>query len=138
MEYHIYTTEGSCFIDLDVTSCDADERRCLAIVVMKIMSAQMDRDDRIQNLFATMNSFYDIIHDLEKEPEKGGSLHDLLQRIANQTTECFYFIRNYAKTKSFREHDLTSDVTFLANDLISKTNWTAVILHDECQDRLIL
>ena len=139
MEHHIYTTEGSGFIDLDDTSRDVDERRCLVIVVMKIMSAQMDRDDRIQNLFATMNSFYDIVSDLEKELEKRDTLRDLLQRIAKQTTVCFYFIRDYAKTRSFGEYDLTSNAILHANALFtSKADGTAVILHDGCQDRRIL
>ena len=107
------------------------ECRCLVIVVMKIMSTQMDRDDRIQNLFTTMNSFYDIVSDLEKEPEKTHTLQDLLQRIAKQTTECFYFIREYAKAKSFGEHEVTLGAILLANALlISKTNKTAIILHD--------
>ena len=106
---------------------------------MKIMSAQMDRDDRIQNLFTAMNSFYDIVSDLENEPEKRESLQDLLQRIAKQTTECFYFIRDYAKTRSFGEYDLTSNAILHANALFtSKPDGTAVILHDECQDRHIL
>ena len=99
----------------------------------------MDRDDRIQNLFTTMNSFYDIVSDLEKEPEKTHTLQDLLQRIAKQTTECFYFIREYAKAKSFGEHDVTLDAILLADALlISETNKTAIILHDGRQDRRIL
>ena len=137
LENRVYTTEGSCFIDFDNTSRDADKHHCL--VVMKIMSAQMDRDDRIHKLFATMNSFYDIVSDLEKRPEMRHTLQDLLQRIAQQTIECFYFIRDYAKTKGFGECDLTSDAILLPNTLLtSKTNRTAVILHDECQDRHIL
>ncbi|ETW77090.1 hypothetical protein HETIRDRAFT_105708 [Heterobasidion irregulare TC 32-1] len=48
-----------------------------------------------------MNSFYDIVSDLQKESEKIDSLHDLLQRIARQTTECCYFIHDYAKAEDF-------------------------------------
>ena len=78
-----------------------------------------------------MNSFYDIVSDLENEPETRHTLQDLLQRIAKQTTECLYFIRDYAKTKSFREHDLTSNTIFMAHALLtSKPNKTAVVLHN--------
>ncbi|ETW77087.1 hypothetical protein HETIRDRAFT_174269 [Heterobasidion irregulare TC 32-1] len=69
--------------------------------IAEILKTQIDRDDKIHKLFATMNSFYDIVSDLQKESEKIDSLHDLLQRIAQQTTECCYFIRDYAKTKGF-------------------------------------
>ena len=100
-------------------------------MMMKIMSTQVDRDDRIQNLFTAMNSFYDIVSDLENEPEKRESLQDLLQRIAKQTTECFYFIRDYAKTRSFGEYDLVSNAILQANVLFtSTTDGTAVIFHD--------
>ena len=100
-------------------------------MLMKIMSTQMDRDDRIHNLFATMNSFYDIVCDLENGPETRHTLQDLLQRIAKQTTECFYFIRDYAKTRSFGEYDLVSNAILQANVLFtSTTDGTAVIFHD--------
>ncbi|ETW77154.1 hypothetical protein HETIRDRAFT_446239 [Heterobasidion irregulare TC 32-1] len=79
---------------------------------------KMDRDDRMHSLFATMNSFYNIVSDLENEPEMRHTLQDLLQ-LAKQTTECLYFIRDYAKTKSFREHDLTSNTILLANALLT-------------------
>ncbi|ETW77103.1 hypothetical protein HETIRDRAFT_454495 [Heterobasidion irregulare TC 32-1] len=70
-------------------------------IPQKIMNDQMDRDDRIQKLFVTMNSFYDIVSDLENRPETRLTLQDLPQRIAQQTIECFYFIRDYAKTEGF-------------------------------------
>ena len=81
-------------IHISCTARDADDA-----IVMKIMKTQMKRDDRIDKLFTTMNSFYDIVSDIE--PEKIESLRDLLRRIAQQTTECCYFIRDYAKTKGF-------------------------------------
>lgn len=70
---------------------------------MKMMKAQMDRDDRVQKLFTATNTFYDIVSGLEKEPDKMvlGSLRDFLQRIAQQTTEGCYFIRGYAKPECF-------------------------------------
>ena len=104
---------------------------------MKIMKIQMDRDDRIQKLFTTMNSFYDIVNDLEKELKSVDSLQDLLQRIAQQTTECFYFIRDYAKTEGFREPNLilcASLITFFFV-LNSESNGTAPILRGRQQDQ---
>ena len=108
-------------------------------MIMKIMSTQVDRDDRIQNLFTAMNSFYDIVSDLENEPEKRESLQDLLQRIAKQTTECFYFIRDYAKTEGFREPNLILCASLIKLfSLNSESNGTAPILRGRQQDQRIL
>lgn len=56
-----------------------------------------------------MNSFYNIVDVLQKEPRTIEAQQDLLQRIAQQTTECCYFIRDYAKVKGFGELCLSSD-----------------------------
>lgn len=73
----------------------------MIMIMMKILKTQLDRDDKIQKLFATMNSFYDIVSDLQKGSERNDALHSLLQRIAQQTTECCYFIRDYARAEGF-------------------------------------
>ena len=104
---------------------------------MKIMKIQMDRDDRIQKLFTTMNSFYDIVNDLEKELKSVDSLQDLLRRIAQQTTECFYFIRDYAKTEGFREPNLILCASLITVFFVlnSESNGTAPILRGRQQDQ---
>ena len=91
------------------------------MITMKILKTQIDRDDKIQELFATMNSFYDIVSDLQKESEKIDSLHDLLQRIARQTTECCYFIRDYAKAEDFCEHFPAFAILLLHNAFLYST-----------------
>ena len=63
----------------------------------------------MQRLFTTMDSFYNIVDVLQKEPRTIEAQQDLLQRIAQQTTECCYFIRDYAKVKGFGELCLSSD-----------------------------
>ena len=67
----------------------------------------MERDTNILKLFDRMKSFYSIVNDLKTEfkdkPEKAIMLQDLFKRIAPQTTECYYFISEYANTEGFRE-----------------------------------
>ena len=73
----------------------------------------MERDTNILKLFNTMKSFFSIVNDLKTEfedkPEKAGSLQDLFIRIARQTTECYYFIREYVNTERFGEFYLSSN-----------------------------
>ncbi|ETW77107.1 hypothetical protein HETIRDRAFT_441691 [Heterobasidion irregulare TC 32-1] len=83
--------------------------------VQKIIKTQMDRDEKIKNLLKAMDSFYDIVDDLKsgEKIEKIESSKDVLQRIAQQTTECCFFIRDYAKPHSFWKrtgHNLFSNV----------------------------
>ncbi|KAN0107633.1 hypothetical protein V8E52_009952, partial [Russula decolorans] len=78
----------------------------------KIILAQNDRDDNINRLVGTMNDTYAFIH--EVEPLKKVESHKrIVTLLTQQTTECGYFIRDYAKTKSFLERTgkhLVSDV----------------------------
>ena len=73
----------------------------------------MERDENISKLFDIMNSFYSIVDDLKEEfedkPEKASPLQDLFIRIAQQTTECYYFISEYANTEGFSEPCLSSN-----------------------------
>ena len=76
----------------------------------------MERDKNISKLFDIMNSLYSIVNDLkdkfEDKPEKASPLKDLFIWIAQQTTECYYFISEYANTKGFSEPCL------LSNDIV--------------------
>ena len=77
------------------------------MLIAKIIEQQMERDANILKLFDRMKSFYSIVNDLKREfedkPEKAISLQDLFKRIARQTTECYYFISEYANTEGFSE-----------------------------------
>ena len=75
----------------------------------------MERDQNILKLFETMNSLYSIVNVLEKElkdkRDKIESQQSLFERIAKQTTECYYFIREYVNTERFGEFYLSSNDT---------------------------
>jgi hypothetical protein len=74
----------------------------------------MDRDDSIVRLVETMDDVYSFVE--EAEPmKKIESLGRIIELIAHQTTECAYFIRDYALSKDFcmwvpglHENDLTT------------------------------
>jgi hypothetical protein len=60
----------------------------------------MDRDDAIVRLVETMDDVYSFVE--EAEPmKKIESLGRIIELIAQQTTECAYFIRDYAMGKDF-------------------------------------
>jgi hypothetical protein len=66
----------------------------------KIILAQNKRDDNINRLVGTINDTYAFIH--EVEPLKKVESHKrIVTLLTQQTTECGYFIRDYAKNKSF-------------------------------------
>ena len=67
---------------------------------IKIILAQRDLDDSIRHLVVTMNDMYAFIH--EAEPlEKIESHRQIVALMMQQTVECGYFIRDYAKNKDF-------------------------------------
>lgn len=62
--------------------------------------AQKDRDGSIDRLVETVNDMYSFVH--EAEPLKKIQSHArIVSLMTSQTTECAYFIRDYAKNKSF-------------------------------------
>ena len=64
------------------------------------MLAQKDRDDAIDHLVEVMSDVYSLIHEAESlvyiESHK-----QILGVLTQQTTECGYFIRDYAINKNF-------------------------------------
>ena len=80
---------------------------------MKSFEKSREHKRQVQKLVATMDSFYNIVSELKVKPEKIHSQQGLLRRIAQQTTECCYFIREYANTEGFGELHLVSMKIFL-------------------------
>jgi hypothetical protein len=60
----------------------------------------MDRDDSIHGLAETMADTYAFVH-LAEPLKKIDSQKSIILSLAQQTLECSYFIRDYAKNKSF-------------------------------------
>ena len=72
---------------------------------IKIILAQNDRDKGIDHLVGTMNDTYAFVY--ETEPLRKIESHErIIVLIMQQTTECGYFIRDYAKKKEFCTWDL--------------------------------
>jgi hypothetical protein len=67
---------------------------------IKIILAQKDRDDCIDHLVELMNDVYHFVHDAEPL-SKIESHERIIAVMAQQTTECAYFIRCYAMNKKF-------------------------------------
>ncbi|KIM90604.1 hypothetical protein PILCRDRAFT_1868 [Piloderma croceum F 1598] len=66
----------------------------------KIIVAQTDRDDCITRLVEVMDDIYLFVQ--EAEPVKKIKSHGrIVALMAQQTTECAYFIRDYATNKNF-------------------------------------
>lgn len=58
----------------------------------------MDLDKNVRSLLGPLNTLFDIVEDLKNRQGKLEELQeqgDLLKRIAQQTTECCYFVRSY-------------------------------------------
>jgi len=67
---------------------------------MKIILAQRDRDDAVSRLVGAMDDIFSFVH--EAEPiSKIRSHQEIIVVMTKQTTECAYFIRDYAADKSF-------------------------------------
>jgi len=68
----------------------------------KTILAQVDRDNRIVHLVEVIDDVYSFVE--EADPiKKIESQHRIVALMAQQTTECAYFIRDYATHKSFWE-----------------------------------
>jgi hypothetical protein len=67
---------------------------------MKIILAQRDRDAAVSHLVKAMDDIFSFVH--EAEPvSKIKSHQEIIVVMTKQTTECAYFIRDYAMDKSF-------------------------------------
>ena len=62
--------------------------------------AQKDRDNSINELAKTMGDAYAFVH-LAEPLKKVESQKPIIISLTNQTVECCYFIRDYAKNKDF-------------------------------------
>jgi hypothetical protein len=70
------------------------------LMLSQTIVAQMDRDDCIVHLLEVIDDVYFFVH--EAEPVKKIESHGrIITLMAQQTTECAYFIRDYAMDKSF-------------------------------------
>lgn len=72
----------------------------LWIIISKAVLQQIERDRKIDRLVNTMNDVYAFVHDAE--PLKAVKCHEsTLACMAQQTTQCAVFIRDYVKHKDF-------------------------------------
>jgi hypothetical protein len=62
--------------------------------------AQKDRDEAIDHLIEVMNDVYSLVHEAESLMDIE-SHKRILVVLTQQTTECGYFIRDYAINKNF-------------------------------------
>jgi hypothetical protein len=68
--------------------------------LLQTILAQVDRDSYIVRLVEIMDDVYSFVK--EAEPVKKIESHSrIIALMAQQTTECAYFIRDYAMNKSF-------------------------------------
>ncbi|KAH7913261.1 WD40-repeat-containing domain protein [Hygrophoropsis aurantiaca] len=88
----------------------------------KIVLAQKDRDDSIIKLMEAMNRAYAFVQ--EAEPLRKIEFHrEVITLLSQQTLECAYFIRDYARNKSFWLRTmkyLISDVNAKIQQYVSK------------------
>jgi hypothetical protein len=72
----------------------------LGVDLVQVILDQKDRDDNLGHLLEVMSDAYAFV--LEAEPMKKIESHNrVLLVMVQQTTECSYFIREYATTQSF-------------------------------------
>jgi len=59
-------------------------------------------DASVRHLVETMDNVFEFVHEAAELDLSGSSSQkDILTCMAKQTTECAYFIRDYAKNKNF-------------------------------------
>ncbi|THG95448.1 hypothetical protein EW026_g6211 [Hermanssonia centrifuga] len=102
-----------------------------------IVQNQVQRDQKIQDLFAQMTSLYDIVDDLKRQLEDGGikSSTELLARICKQTIDCCYFIRSYA-SPGFMQRMAKSTFSTTVDKRISEYGDAFKSLKDEFYGKL--
>jgi hypothetical protein len=70
------------------------------LMLSQTIVAQADRDDCVVHLLEVIDDIYSFVH--EAEPVRKIESHGrIVTLMAQQTTECAYFIRDYAMEKSF-------------------------------------
>ncbi|THH17319.1 hypothetical protein EW146_g3463 [Bondarzewia mesenterica] len=69
-------------------------------VIPKAIMNQKERDQRITGLLMTLNEVFDVMNQA-KTLGKIESHKQILARMSQQTVECGYFIRSYAKDEKF-------------------------------------
>ncbi|KAF7798736.1 hypothetical protein EIP86_009961 [Pleurotus ostreatoroseus] len=69
----------------------------------KVFKQQLDRDAKMKSLYESMNGLYMLVYELQKniEDDPIEIRKDVIIRIARQTTDCCYFIRDYASDPGF-------------------------------------
>jgi hypothetical protein len=91
VEHPLYRTKGVFFV------------HCTYAFDMNVSQAiltQVDRDSRIVRLVSIMDDAFSFVK--EAEPMKKIEAHgQIIALIAQQTSECAYFIRDYATNKDF-------------------------------------
>ncbi|KAK7016171.1 WD40-repeat-containing domain protein [Favolaschia claudopus] len=61
----------------------------------QVIQGQVDRDQKVTYLVATMTDIYTAVEALNTDPEKVALLEDTLLAVAKQTIECTLFVREY-------------------------------------------
>ena len=90
MEHPFCHTQGTSFVPDDHFDLSS----------LQNILVQIDRDDSIVRLVETMDDVYSFVE--EADPlKKIESLTRIIELIAQQTTECAYFIRDYAMCNDF-------------------------------------
>jgi len=69
-------------------------------LIIKVVLAQKERDEAINHLVEVMNSVYSFIQEAETLSYIE-SHRQIVAVIAQQTTDCAYFIRDYTINKNF-------------------------------------
>ena len=69
-------------------------------LLSKVVLAQRARDESINHLIETMADVYSFVQEAESL-KKIESHKQILLHMAQQTVECGYFIRDYARNKNF-------------------------------------
>ena len=71
------------------------EEKCVQIII-----TQYDRDNYVGRLVEVMNDVYSFVQEAEPIKKVESNLK-IIELIEQQTTECAYFIRDYAMNKNF-------------------------------------
>ncbi|KIM87374.1 hypothetical protein PILCRDRAFT_814882 [Piloderma croceum F 1598] len=105
--------------------------------INKTILAQVDRDNFLIRLVEIMDDAYSFVK--EAEPTKTIESHRaIIELMAQQTTECAYFIRDYATNKNFWERALRNSFMSDVDSKITQYTDKFKELKMAFQDRAIL
>ncbi|KAF7973140.1 hypothetical protein HWV62_15905, partial [Athelia sp. TMB] len=79
---------------------DAQMASSVLNIAYQVICALRTRDENIDRLVEIMADVYTVVHDTDP-PTNISTLAPVFAQVAQQTTECAYFIREYAKKKNF-------------------------------------